>query len=95
MKIWNSDELIRAVKGGSPDVNLEQIAQKLGICQFDLFRQAYSAWCQDGPNDELVGHFFMNYVEHGDMPHWVSLYAEAMDAPADTRVSPAPMRAVA
>ena len=95
MKIWNSDELIRAARGGSPDVNLEQVAQKLGICQFDLFRQAYSAWYQDGPNDELVGQFFMNYMDNGDMPHWVSLYAGAADAPAGSQVNAAPLRAVA
>ena len=95
MKVWSSEELIRAARGGSPEVNLEQTAQKLGICQFDLFRQAYSAWYQDGPNDELVGQYFMSYMDHGDMPCWVRLYAEVVQgirAAGDLVMS---MRAVA
>ena len=75
-------------------MNLEKIAQQLGICQFDLFRQAYSAWYQDGPNDELVGQYFMNYVDQGDMPRWVRLYAQMMgERTASARVIP--MKAVA
>ena len=76
-------------------MNLEQVARNLGICQFDLFRQAYAAWYQDGPNDELVGHFFMNYLDHGEMPRWVHLFAEAMARHAPESSQPATMQAVA
>lgn len=95
MDTWNSDELIHAAIGGSPNVDLEQVARNLGICQFDLFRQAYSAWHQDGPNDERVGHYFMNYLHHGDMPHWVRLFAEAMHHRSGTSERPLAMQAVA
>ena len=75
-------------------MDLEKIAKKLGICQFDLFRQAYAAWYQDGPQDELVGRYFMNYMESGDMPHWVRLFAESVGK-GPFSVRPAPMKAVA
>ncbi len=77
-KIWNSSDLVRASNGYTPEIDLLTVSELLGICQFDLFRQAYTAWFQDTPNDELVGQYFTAYVDEGAVPCWVRLYAQAM-----------------
>ena len=94
MKVWTTEQLVCAAYGGKTEMDLKRFAEELGICPLDLFRQAYSTWFQDGPNDELVGHYFENYVGEGVMPHWVRLYIEALSEKGG-RFVPAPMQAVA
>ena len=94
MHIWTTEELVRASRDGREEMDIKQLAKDFGICPFDLFRQAYGAWFQDGPNDEVVGHYLEAYVEEGALPHWVELYAEAL-VNNGGRFVPAPMQAVA
>ena len=73
-------------------MKLEQVAQMMGICQFDLFRQAYAAWHRSQPNDEVVAEEFMNYAADGVVPVWVSFYAKTIVE--NCKVAP-PLREVA
>lgn len=57
-------------------MRLEQVADMMGLCEFDLFRQAYAASHDDAPNDEVVGQIFMDYVGDGVVPVWVSAFAK-------------------
>ena len=57
-------------------MRLHHVAEMMGICEFDLFRQAYSATHSGGPNDEFVGEVFMQYADEGVVPAWVSLFAK-------------------
>lgn len=95
MHVWSSEELIQAAAGDAATVDLQAAANRLGICQFDLFRQAYGTWHDDGPNDELVGRYFEAYAVDGSVPWWVRLHAEAAIAEPVRRPFFPVLRAVA
>ena len=70
-------------------MKIKQVADMMGICEFDLFRQAYAAWYQCTADDEIVGEYFMDYTAKGVTPLWVNLYVKAILESSD------PVQAVA
>lgn len=79
MRIWSSEELIRAANINLTTIDIAAAAERLGVCEFDLFRQAYVAWHREGFNDERVGRFYMIYAEEGTAPVWLHEYVRALE----------------
>jgi len=70
-------------------MKIKQVADLLGVCEFDLFRQAHAAWYQGSADDEAVGVYFTDYADDGVVPFWVSAYVKV------TLESSGPVQAVA
>ena len=59
-------------------MKIKQVAAMLGVCEFDVFRQAFAAWYEGHADDETVGKHFMDYADEGVSPLWVNQYVKAV-----------------